>query len=165
MINIAGVDVILDIKNKVIWEIINNKEIVDALKKGQPGIEDDSDLIYKQIFPYYYIPSANEKENTSADAKPFITMRTYVPRLRNNVVEKYMLQIAVFSNKDVMQYNGMIITDFLISRLVPVIEKTDKLGIDNAELISIEPYPPYAVDYDGYVLNFAIDVIHKGICE
>lgn len=164
MINTKGINTILDIKNKVIWEIINNKDIVDTLKFGQLDIDDPSDLIYKQIFPYYYIPPANNKDNTSADAKSFITMRTFVPRLRNNTVERYTLQIAVFANKDIMIYKGMIVTDFLITHLVPVIEKTDQLGIDHAELMSIEPYPPYATDFDGYVLNFAINVIHKEVC-
>lgn len=160
-----GLRQIFKIKHTVIKEILKNKELVTVLKQGRE-ISDKS-LVNTQIFPFFYIPMTKKDNYTTTESKAFIFMRVYANRIKERTVENFNLEIGIISNKDNMIYkNGMPITDVIVGYLEPLVTSLKDIGIDSPILTSIMPYNSQIADFDGYVLQFSIPVVHNtyGLC-
>ena len=156
--------VMFNIKKDIISQLIKDVDVVNVLNHYNNPKVFAADLIYHQIFPYFYIPMSDVDNKTTTEAKPFISMRTFVPRFNGNALENFGLQVAIFSHKTSMTYNQYVITDYLLDKVNKVVLDMETLGIDGAEIQSIEPYPNQLPAFDGYIVTYKIDIISKR-CE
>ena len=64
-------------KNKLVTSIINSPELVELLDSSYVNngkfVEESGDLVYKQVFPYYYIPESEPSQKK--EAKSFLIMK------------------------------------------------------------------------------------------
>lgn len=71
---------IIDWKNRVINEMINNSELMSCFEKTEDEIEN---IVYKNIFPYGYIP----EKQTNVDV--YITVQVSIPKITFNKIWAY----------------------------------------------------------------------------
>lgn len=90
-------------KRKLITSIVNSPDLIALVNDNY--IEDgecvDSDeLIYKQIFPFYYIP------DTQTKAQSYVIMKVNGLGVKNKIYNKAEVFICVVSHQDIMQTKG-----------------------------------------------------------
>ena len=54
-----------DYKNQLMNDLLTNEEIVRLLADDCKPVNDVQDLVYKQVFPYEYIPETIEQDRKS----------------------------------------------------------------------------------------------------
>ncbi len=121
-------------KRKLVTSICNSPDLIalindDYIEDGECINSDD--LIYKQIFPYYYIPE------TQTSAQPYVIMKVNGLGMKNKIYNKAEVYICVVSHQDRMQAKG---GGTRIDLMGEVIEELfngrDDFGFGEMELIS-----------------------------
>ena len=90
-------------KRKLITSICSSPDLIalvneDYIEDGE--CVDSDDLIYKQIFPYYYIP------DTVTEAQSYVIMKVNGLGINNKIYNKAEVYICVMSHQDVMKAKG-----------------------------------------------------------
>lgn len=90
-------------KKKLMSAIITSPELVELVNDDY--VEDgecvDSDhLIYKQFFPYYYIPE------TQTETKSYVIMKVNGLGIRGKIYNKVEVYICVMAHQDIMEIKG-----------------------------------------------------------
>lgn len=160
------------IKNKIISSLLENDDIFECLKNNDDSIEEPSDLIYKNVMPYFYNLGVEKKQKT------YIFMRIYAPRLNERVIEQFILDIGIGCHKNLMNYKGVTRIDYLMPIINNIIQSYNnkqemifplnnfyKIGIDKVKLRNINPLSLYDADYDGYILSYTIDMLDTDRCK
>lgn len=91
-------------KRKLITSICNSPDLIalvndDYIDEDGECVNSD-ELIYKQIFPYYYIP------DTQTKAQSYVIMKVNGLGVKNKIYNKAEVYICVVSHQDVMQAKG-----------------------------------------------------------
>ena len=155
------------IKQKLIISYAQDKNIFECLKNNNSTIIEPTDLINKNIMPYFY------NLNVEKEQKSYIFLRMYAPRLNDRVVEQFTLDVGIGVHKHIMPYKGGITRiDYLLPRIDKItseynnkyIDNDKKIGIDKVILRAVTPLSLYDSDYDGYMLTYTIDMLAKGEC-
>ena len=82
-----------DYKNQLMNDLLTNEEIVRLLADDCKPVNDVQDLVYKQVFPYEYIPETIEHGQT------FICCDVDIQKSVNKTFLIPVLYIWVFSHK------------------------------------------------------------------
>ena len=90
-------------KRKLITSIVNSPDLItlindDYVEDGECVNSDD--LIYQQIFPYYYIPETQTK------TQAYVIMKVNGLGIKNKIYNKAEVYICVISHQDIMQTKG-----------------------------------------------------------
>lgn len=121
-------------KRKLITSIVNSPDLItlvndDYVEDGECVNSDD--LIYQQIFPYYYIPE------TQTEAQSYVIMKVNGLGIKNKIYNKAEVYICVVSHQERMQAKG---GGTRIDLMGEVIEELfngrDDFGFGEMELIS-----------------------------
>lgn len=94
---------------------------------------DVSQLVYRNIFPYRYVPTTTE------EARTYITMSvTY--RKSGSYFKVGNITVFVFTNQNLMQtdYEGVLRIDYIISRIDTIMNKSNSFGIGKLELDMVD---------------------------
>ena len=91
-------------KKKLMTSIVTSPELIelvndDYIDKDGECVNSDN-LIYQQIFPYYYIPETQTK------AQPYVIMKVNGLGMKNKIYNKAEVYICVVSHQDCMQAKG-----------------------------------------------------------
>ena len=87
-------------KNKLMSSIINSPELIALVNDSyiEDGeIIDATDLVYKQIFPFYYIP------DTQTETLSYVIMKVNGLGVSGKIYNKAEVYICVMSHQDIMQ--------------------------------------------------------------
>ena len=105
-----------DYKNQLMNDLLTNEEIVRLLADDCKPVNDVQDLVYKQVFPYEYIPETIEHGQT------FICCDVDIQKSVNKTFLIPVLYIWVFSHKSNLRLpketGGGIRTDKLCSEII-----------------------------------------------
>ena len=87
-------------KKKLISSIVTSPDLIsliniDYVEDGECVNSDD--LIYKQIFPFYYIP------DTQKEAKSYVIMKVNGLGMKNKIYNKAEVYVCVISHQDIME--------------------------------------------------------------
>ena len=90
-------------KRKLITSIVNSPDLIALVNDNY--VEDgeciDSDeLIYKQIFPFYYIP------DTQTKAQSYVMVKVNGLGVKNKIYNKAEVFVCVASHQDIMETKG-----------------------------------------------------------
>ena len=122
-------------KNVIISKLISNTNLVKAIAHNEPNFLDVSlppivptSLIYKNIFPYAYVPDVE------------VEVKTYITIMFNNfTLEKSFYKVGnigfyVFSHFSILptDYN-VTRTDYILNQIDILFNKTHDLGIGGAQ--------------------------------
>ena len=140
-----------DYKNQLMNDLLSNEEIVRLLADDCKPVNDVQDLIYKQVFPYEYIPETIEHGQT------FICCDVDIQKSVNKTFLIPVLYIWVFSHKSKLRLpketGGGIRTDKLCSEIAKAVNGSRYYGLGELDLYAVKRFAPIT-DYQGKVLTF-----------
>ena len=90
-------------KNKLMLSIVTSPELIELVNKDyidSGECVNSDELIYKQLFPYYYIPE------TQTEVLPYITMKVNGLGVKDKIYNKAEVYIRVISHQDCMYVKG-----------------------------------------------------------
>lgn len=157
---------IASIKSKLLSLYANDKDIFECLKNNNDSIVKPKDLLCTQIVPYFYNLGVEKTQ------KAYILMRIYAPRLNDNLIENFVMDIGIACHKSLMEYKGITRIDYLLPKIDNLtstynkkaqikhpLNNLYKIGIDNIILRAVSPFSLYDADYDGYILTYSVDLM------
>lgn len=137
-----------DYKNQLMNDLLTNPKIVKLLDDRGAFSGDPSELVYKQVFPFEYIPETVEHGQT------FICCDVDVQKSLNKTFLLPVLYIWVFSHKSKLRLDeGGVRTDKLCSEIAKTINGSREYGLGELDLYSAKRFAPIT-DYQGKVLVF-----------
>ena len=137
-----------DYKNQLIQDLLTNPEIVRLLDDNFEIVSDPTTFVYKQIYPFEYIPDTVEHGQT------FICCDVDIQRAFNKTFLLPALYIWVFTHRSKLRLpEGGIRTDKLCSEIAKTINGSRMYGLGELDLYSAKRFAPI-IDYQGKVLTF-----------
>lgn len=122
-------------KKKLMSSIVNSPELISLINESY--IEDGEcvnadELIYEQIFPYYYIP------DTQAESLAYVIMKVNTLDIRNKIYNKAEVYICVISHQDIMKVKrgGGTRIDLMGEVVEELFNGRDDFGFGEMELLS-----------------------------
>lgn len=91
-------------KRKLMSSIVNSPELISLIDKtyveNGECVDADDGLVYKQIFPHYYIPETQSKQLS------YIMMKVNGLGIKNKIYTKAEVYICVAAHQDIMRVDG-----------------------------------------------------------
>lgn len=141
-------------KNTILSKLITNDGLVRAIYHNEsnfldaslPPITTPSSLIYKNIFPYAYIPEAQDEQ------------KTYITVMFNNFqLDKAFYKVGnigfyVFTHFSLMptDYN-VLRTDYILNQIDTLFNKTNDLGIGKLQFARMGDIKPSRVHFGSFI--------------
>ena len=140
-------DALFDYKNQLMEDLLTRQDIV-ALIDENLGLKESKTLVYKQVFPYEYIP------DTVEEGKTFICCDVDIQRAVNQTFLLPTLYVWIFTHKTKLRLpEGGIRTDKLCSKIASVLNGSKEYGLGELELYAIKRFAPMT-DFQGKVMTF-----------
>ena len=146
-----------DYKQKVVNQILETDTIVEALVSDV----DASELSYRNIFPYGYIPGMVD------EARCYITVEVTMPQVStaNYFFKDVLLIVTVISHTDLMKTDyGMPRTDYIAVELDKLLNDSEQMGIGKMELVS-NTEGMFNEKHCCRVLRFRTQEFAKSMCD
>lgn len=144
---IEQLDEMFDYKNQLMEDLLTNKDIV-ALIDDSVELKNAKKLVYKQVFPYEYIPTTIE------EGKTFICCDVDIQKAVNKTYLLPTLYVWVFTHKSKLRLpEGGVRTDKLVSKIAGAINGSRYYGLGELDFYSAKRYAPMT-DFQGKVMTF-----------
>lgn len=144
---IEQLDEMFDYKNQLMEDLLTNKDIV-ALIDDSVELKNAKKLVYKQVFPYEYIPTTVE------EGKTFICCDVDIQKAVNKTYLLPTLYVWVFTHKSKLRLpEGGVRTDKLVSKIAGAINGSRYYGLGELDFYSAKRYAPMT-DFQGKVMTF-----------
>ena len=145
---LVGLDELFDYKNRLMEDMLTNKEITKLLSEDGITEMKPEQLMYKQVFPYEYVPEVTEHATTficcEVDIKDVLSKTFLVP----------YIYIWAFTHKSKVRIpSGGVRPDKLSSEIVKTINGSRMYGLGELNLYSVKRFSPID-NYQGRVLTF-----------
>lgn len=149
-----------DYKNQLIGDLMTDENIVELITGSQSitqSITDPKSLVYKQVFPYEYIPDTVEEGGTficcDVDVLGSGVGGVGTPTGANTYLYP-VIYIWIFTHKSNMRLSsGGVRVDELASKICERINGSRQYGLGKLELYSSKRFAPIK-DYQGKLLTF-----------
>ena len=143
-----------DYKNRLMEDLLTNEEIVRLLDPDTP-VDQAASLVYKQVFPYEYLPETVEYGRT------FICSDVDITSVENHTVYTARLYVWVFTHRSLLRLpEGGVRVDKLCSEVAKVLDGSHYYGFGALDLASVKRFAPMT-DYQGKVLAFEAKDWHR----
>ena len=137
-----------DYKDRLIHDLLTNKEIVRLLDDDEKGIPNPEELVYAQLFPWEYVPE------TVTHGQTFICCDVDIQKVTSKTFLTPYLYIWVFTHKSKIRlWDGGVRTDKLCSEIAETINGSRYYGLGELELYSVKRFAPIT-DYQGRAMIF-----------
>ena len=145
----VGLDELYDYKNQLMEDLLTNENILLLLDDNYETITDPKDLVYKQVFPYEYVPDVVEHGQT------FICSEVDIKDTFNKTFLLPVVYVWVFTHKSKLRLpnNQGLRMDRLSSEIVKTINGSRFYGIGELNLESAKRFSPIT-EYMGRILLF-----------
>lgn len=150
-------------KKKLMSSIVNSPELIALIDDSyviDGECENADDLIYKQIFPYYYIPE------TQQETLAYVLMKVNGLGMRNKIYNKAEVYICVVSHQDIMyvKNGGGTRIDLMGEIVEDLFNGRDDFGFGEMELLSnIED--SINTSHRCRVLRFIVEDFNADACQ
>lgn len=147
-----GLEEFFDYKNRLMEDLLTSPEILRLLSDDCVAAGAPEELMYRQVFPFEYIPETVEHGST------FICCDVDIQQSVNKTYLIPVLYIWEFTHKSKMRLpEGGVRTDRLASEIAKEINGSRFYGLGELGLYSVKRFVPSA-DFQGKVMTFnAID--------
>lgn len=152
----AYLEEIPEYKKDLLIKFLNNEKIVTYI--GNKDIQDSSDLIGVNVFPFPYVP------DTQTEVKTYVCMDIYVPRVKDMIFKDVQIVIYVFSHKDMGTYKGKSRVDLINIEVDKILNGNDDFGVDKVELVSVLPYIPNS-NFSGKQIIYNVPNFNQRRCK
>lgn len=146
-------------KVTIMSRIISDPNICKAIYYNEPNFLDQPDIvdpassvIYKNVFPYRYIPDPTNEEHTYVT----LSFRRYKPI--GTAYKSGLIYIYVFTHKDLVKTDyGLLRYDYIISELDQLMNVQYGIGIGKAEFHEMDEF----IVNEQYLGQFIAYKIHE----
>ena len=147
----VGLEEFFDYKNRLMLDLLTNPEIVRLLDDNYsitPPVK-AQDLVYKQVFPYEYVPDTVEHGQT------FICCEADIRRINEKSFMDIELYVWVFTHESKLRLpdRSGIRTDKLSSEISKVLNGSRFYGLGTLNLYAAKRFSPIQ-QYQGRTLLF-----------
>lgn len=138
-----------DYKNQLVGDLITNESIVKLLSDDCSTIKNPESLIYKQIFPFEFLPETVEHGRT------FICCEVDIRSAENKTFLLPVLYVWEFTHKSLMVLpdGGGVRTDKLAAEIAKTINGSRFYGLGELGMYSARRFAPL-LEYQGKQLTF-----------
>lgn len=151
-------------KRKLLSSIVNSPELISLIDNNYvidgECVDVDDGLVYKQIFPFYYIPETQDKQLA------YVMMKVNGLGIRNKIYNKVEVYICVAAHQGIMQVkngNGTRI-DLMGEIIEELFNGRDDFGFGEMDL---------AMNYEDSInnthrcriLKFVVEDFNSSACE
>ena len=145
----AGLDEFFDYKNQLMEDLLTNERILLLLDDSYEALPNPKDLVYRQVFPYEYIPDVVEHGQT------FICCEVDIKEAQGKTFLHPVIYIWVFTHKSKVRLpDGKgVRTDRLSAEIFNAINGSRLYGLGELNLDSAKRFSPIT-DYQGRILTF-----------
>ena len=150
-------------KNKLMSSIINSPKLIALVNDSyiEDGeIIDANDLVYKQIFPFYYIP------DTQTETLSYVIMKVNGLGVSGKIYNKAEVYICVMSHQDIMKVEdaGGTRIDLMGEIIEDLFNGRDDFGFGEMELKSNAEIN-INTTYRGRELRFFVEDFNADACK
>jgi len=140
-------DELFDYKNQLMEDLLTHKDIVDLID-DTVELKNAKKLVYKQVFPYEYVP------DTVEEGKTFICCDVDIQKTVNQTFLLPTLYVWVFTHKSKLRLpEGGVRTDKLCSKIAGAINGSREYGLGELDLYSVKRFAPMT-DFQGKIMTF-----------
>lgn len=144
----TGLDEFFDYKNQLMNDLMTSDNVLRLLSESESISPTPEDVMYKQVFPYEFVPETIEH------GKTFICCEVDIVDAIDKTFLVPVLYIWVFTHKSkVRMPGGGIRVDRLSSEITKLINGSRMYGLGELNLKSAKRFSP-AENYLGRVLTF-----------
>ena len=144
----VGLDELFDYKNQLIKDMLSNETVVRLLDNSCVSKGNPKDLVYKQVFPYEYVPDVTEHGQT------FICCEVDIKDVIDKTFLTPAIYIWVFTHKSLLRLDeGGVRVDKISSEITKEINGSRLYGQGELEIYSAKRFSPIT-DYQGRILTF-----------
>ena len=153
---------IIRYKRKLISSIVNSPNLIslinsDYIEDGE--CVDSEKLVYKQIFPFYYIP------DTQKEAKSYVIMKVNGLGMKNKIYNKAEVIICVISHQDIMEMKtGETRIDSMGEMIEELFNGRDDFGFGEMEL-KFNHEDEINTNHRCRVLKFVVEDFNADACS
>lgn len=134
-------------KNQLMEDLLTNEDIVRLINEDV-SIDDAPSLVYKQVFPYEYMPETVEHGQT------FIFSDVDIQRAPNKTFYEPTLYVWVLAHRSKLRLpEGGVRVDKLAAEISKALNGSWRYGLGELDLYSIKRFTP-VTDYQGKVMTF-----------
>ena len=142
-----------DYKNQFMNDILTNENIVRLLDDTIP-VERAQELVYKQVFPFEYIPDTIEHGHTFICIDVDVQAPSFRSTASKSLFYDPVIYIWVMSHKSKLALpKGGVRTDRICAEIAKKINGSMYYGIGKLSLYSVKRFAP-VVDFPGKVMTF-----------
>lgn len=153
----AYLEEIPEYKTDLLRKLLNNEKIVTYI--GNNDIEEASELIGVNVFPFPYVP------DTETEVKTYICMDIYVPHVRDKIFKDVRIVINVFSHKEMCMYKCKSRVDLINIEVDKILNGNDNFGIDEVQLVSVAPYFDAGSKFSGKQMIYNVQNFNQRRCK
>jgi hypothetical protein len=136
-----------DYKNRFMEDILTSESIVKLINPDLP-LDEAQSLVYKQVFPYEYVPV------TLHDGATFVCCDVDITRVDNKTFYTPIFYIWVFSHRSQLVLpEGGVRPDKLCSEICKKINGSRFYGLGEMNLYGVRRFAPIT-DYQGKRMTF-----------
>lgn len=144
-------DELYDYKNKFMEDILTNKQIVHLINEEVHFDNAQEKLMYKQVFPFEYIPETTENGHT------YVCCDIDIEKAESSTYLDAIIKVWVFSHKSRLRLppedNGGVRPDKICSAINKIINGSYMYGLGKLDLKSVRRFAPMT-DYNGKCMTF-----------
>ena len=137
-----------DYKNTCMEDLLTNEAIVKLVNEDV-SLENAESLVYKQVFPFEFVPDTVEQ------GKTFICVDVDIQRAVGKTYFLPTMFVWVFTHKSLLKLpTGGVRTDKLCSEIAKKLNGSRFYGLGELELTSVKRFVPMT-DFQGKVMTFS----------
>lgn len=136
-----------DYKNQLAEDLLTDEEMVGLIKENV-SMSEATSLMYKNVFPYEYVPETVQTGDT------YVCIDIDVQTSMNKTYLLPTIYVWVFAHRSNLRLpEGGVRTDAMCSRICELINGSRKYGMGELELHAVKRFAPMT-DYQGKVMIF-----------
>lgn len=140
-------DEFFNYKNKFMDDILSDDSIVKLIN-NKYSISNSANLVYKQVFPYEYVPETVE------EGKTIICIDVDIMGTTGKMIYLPTIFVWVFTHKSLLRLpEGGVRTDKLCSKICEKLNGSMFYGLGELELYSVKRFAPMT-DFNGKCMTF-----------
>lgn len=141
-------------RSKIMKLICSDQEIVDLITDKPNSAVPDRSLMYKNIYPYAYIPDVTKTTET------FVCFRIYIPEVQNKTFKTMNIVFYIFSHQDYIRTSDGLRTDLIANRIENLFNGTMDLGVGRMKLTGMDDISP-ASTFHGIALEYSVSEFNR----
>ena len=145
-----------DYKNQCAEDILTSRELVRLITDDPDyDMSKAGELMYKQVFPYEYMPETVEHGRT------YIFCEVEAQRVSDDLTFTPVIYIWILTHKSKLRLpEGGVRTDKIVSEIAKELNGSHEYGLGRLDLYAVRRFSPLA-DYNGKMMTFHAKEFNK----